>query len=462
MSSAAVARRARILSMLVLVLSVVPLGSVYTLIATLFQDHQQEKHDGAFDATSSETMKSVTDTTLLAALSSLEESLRTVWFHSQGPATAGSVTTHSTTVQLYYEYLQRQLLLAPSFNTSTHSQHHQVQQQVRLLIIQGELSILFAITVPLGISLLTSIVMLYYSLWLGPRQQQQQKSTNFPGRPRQRQVESVLDKRQRKQKIIEMLVRYRKELIESDCRISEEEVDQPGRPATHGAKTCDGGEKREHDWWIPMAGTQWQEDGTITGERPIIKLNHSVQAKCVTTSEISSPFCTTPNTETKRHPTSKRLLTEPCAICLMDYQCGDALVWSLNSNCVHCFHEQVSRSYRNEIVSLAAKQIHCTTEHWILILHRVSRFSIVFCIFNESSVYSHGFQNDATRRLFHALVVGKVLSTNSRKNECKSSRKKNESFDESDETDGQFKEAYCDVSHMPSRIKPCKVPRCAG
>jgi hypothetical protein len=161
-----------------------------------------------------------------------------------------------------------------------------------------------------------------------------------------------VDKQQRKQKIIKMLVGYQKELIDSDCRIPEEEVDQSGRPATHSAIKCDGGAKWGQDWWIPKAGTQWQKDETITGERTTIKLNHSAQEQGVMTSDISSPVCNTPSTETKRQPTSKRLVTEPCAICLMHYQCGDTLVWSSNSNCVHCFHEQVRISYRSEIVSL--------------------------------------------------------------------------------------------------------------
>jgi hypothetical protein len=34
-----------------------------------------------------------------------------------------------------------------------------------------------------------------------------------------------------------------------------------------------------------------------------------------------------------------------CAICLTSYSCGDAVVWSSNPKCIHCFHESCILSW---------------------------------------------------------------------------------------------------------------------
>jgi hypothetical protein len=281
---------ARLLSFVVLLLSIAPLGSFYVLFCSLTGKLLVVDHHAASDATA--TLDKA-ELSLSQILNDPNASLTELW--------TAIFVNHWTS-----QHKNEQKAAAANYNLASFFPIPQTAAH--------QLDIVLPWLLCMGLGFFLSIASF---IWGQQQLQIQQRllhddSNHRRGRALERRRERILRK----------LSGYSKRLEADDCigGVQEDEVDD-----------CSDESFRRH-WKLPRAGLSLtcDEEISVDGSDPddfdTTKTTHGSQAK--------QPFFVVRLSEYVY-----RTVRESCVICMVPYALQDEVAWSPNSQCVHCFHK---------------------------------------------------------------------------------------------------------------------------
>ena len=327
---------ARLLSVVVLLLSLAPLGSLYVLFYSAMTSCSS--NNLVVDNNHLVVSKEAGELTLSRVLQDPNASLEELWI----AVFVNHWNNNPQQQQAFYP------LTAAAAATTTTTSTTTTTTFASLFPIRQAAAQHFSLVLPWIISLLLGVILSLVSFLWGQQRRHWQSLDYY----RQRTAE------RRRCRVLRKLQAFTKQLQPQDCVMV--------RSTMTTTTTTTGSPTTTLQWKIPCPGVSL--DNSSSTSSSTVEESHgdddTVGGGCQPW-RLPRPRCcfqqtTTSTLSSKSQSTStsqqQRLVEESCAICLHPYALHETVVWSPNRACIHCFHQDCVVPW---LVSRPSKQQLC-------------------------------------------------------------------------------------------------------